>query len=138
MISQLFKNKSNNRSSKTLSYTFPDGVLQNLSFTFENDSDDSDYLYPDVSFKTNNIGSGIVVTNASDAGRIFQFSSILADETIDVDNELQIITSDSGLKRMTQFNKKWFRLVPGLNNLNIQGGLNSVGMTYKFARKIGA
>lgn len=123
---------------KSLSYAFPDGVLQNLNFTFDNNSDDSDYLYPIISFKTNNIGSGIVLTNSTDAGRIFQFTSISSDETVVVNNSLQTMTSDSGSRRMTQFNKKWFRLMPGLNNLNLQGGLRSFDMTYKFARKIGA
>jgi phage-related protein len=122
---------------KTLTYSFSNGATQNLNFNFYNNSDDSGYLYPSIIFKTNDIGNSCTLTNHTDSERKFEFTGILADETITIDNYLQILTTDSGLKRMSTFNKYFFRLLPGKNELTLQGGLLSFAMTYQFARKIG-
>jgi len=129
---------------KTTSYQVEgDGVVTNLSFDFDNQSDDTDYLYPTLSFVTNDIGSSISLVNNSDDGRAFEFggdgySPISPNETITVNNYLQTIVSDSGLRRLSKFNKKWFRLKSGINSLTLVGGLSSFEITYKFAKKIGA
>jgi hypothetical protein len=54
-----------------------------------------------------------------------------------MDNDLQTISSSTTLKRLSNFNKKWFRLIQGLNNLNVQGGIASFVITHSEARKIG-
>jgi len=54
-----------------------------------------------------------------------------------IDNDKKIITSDSGLRRLSTFNKGWFRLVPGYNNLHIMSGIGTFSITYSLARKIG-
>lgn len=130
---------------KSLAYNFgEDGsIIQNFSFNFDNQSDDTGYLYPTITFKTNAIGNYITLTNNTDGGRVFEFGgtgydSISPNETIVVNNYLQTIVSDSGFNRLSSFNKKWFRLMDGLNSLTLQGGLYSFEMDYKFARKIGA
>ena len=128
---------------KTLSYVFGDGTIQNLSFNFDNQSDDTGYLYPVITFKTNDIGNSIKLINHTDSERVLEFggdeySPLVPNETIIVDNYLQTITSDSGLNRLANFNKKWFRLMSGSNSLNLYGGLYSFDMTYKFSKKIGA
>jgi len=120
-----------------------DGLITNLSFTFDNQSDDTDYLYPSIVFQTNDIGTSVSLTNTTDDGRVFEFGGagydpITANETITINNYNQSIVSDSGLKRLSKFNKKWFRLLPGLNSLELVGGLISFEITYKFPRKIGA
>lgn len=126
---------------KSVSYTFSNGVIQNLDFTFDNNSDDSDYLYPKIEFKTNDIGNSISLINHTDGERAFIFSGsattpLTANETVTVNNYTQSIVSDGG-NRLGAFNKKWFRLLPGLNSLTLAGGLYSFKIIYQFARKIG-
>lgn len=136
---------------KTLSYVFGDGVIQDFSFDFDNQSDDTGYLYPTITFKTNDIGTYMVLINSTDNRRDFGFGNypgvnpgditydpITPNETISVNNYLQTIETDSGLNRLSNFSKKWFRLFPGVNRLVLAGGLSSFDMTYKFAKKIGA
>ena len=149
-------------------YTYPKSLVKNYgpsfvvgeTFNFYNYSDDTDYLYPQqLKFTTNSIGNGFTLTNNSDltgsqmlAGifeggggtvvpggpRVFQFSNISANETITVDCYKQTITSSTGLKRMANFNRKFFRLIQGNNSLTMVGGISNFTMTYSFAKKIGA
>jgi len=129
---------------KTYSCTVDgDGSITNSTFNFDNQSDDTDYLYPSIVFQTNDIGTSVSLTNNTDEGRSFAFGGIGYDpisvnETITVNNYNQTIVSDSGLRRLSKFNKKWFRLLPGINSLTLVGGLLSFQIVYKFARKIGA
>ena len=55
-----------------------------------------------------------------------------------MNNQKQIITSSTGLNRLGNFNKNWFRLVSGVNKLRIVGGLEASTMTYQNARKVGS
>jgi len=128
---------------KTTSYSVDgDGLVTNTTFNFDNQSDDTDYLYPTLSFKTNDIGTTVALTNNTDESRKFEFGGdgydpISPNETLTVNNYLQTISSDSGLNRLSRFNKKWFRLLPGLNSLTLVGGLSSFSIQYEFAKKIG-
>jgi hypothetical protein len=123
---------------KTLTKTYSGSAVVNESFTYYNTSDDPDYNYPQISFTTSGIGNSISIINSSDSAREFAFSSIQPVETMTVDNYRQIISSSTGLRRMANFNKKFFRLLPGVNNLTLAGGLTSFVMTSEIARKIGA
>ena len=89
------------------------------TFIFNNSSDDSGgYLYPVFVITMNTFGGGFTITNNSDSGRVFQFNSLSAGETITVDNSLQTISSSTGLKRLSKFNKKFFRLVPNIHRIS--------------------
>lgn len=109
----------------------------NESWNFYNSSDDNDYLYPIIVFTTSGIGNSFSLTNTSDSNRIFSFTGISAGETITVDCNKQTIVSSTGLLRMPTFNKKFFRLIPGMNTITISGGISSMTMTYQNCRKIG-
>jgi phage-related protein len=122
---------------KTITHTYSGSSIQNRSFTFNNLSDDLDYMYPTLSFTLNSLGGDFTLTNASDSSRIFKFTGLSAGETITVDNYRQIITSSTGLYRISNFNLNWFRLLSNLNNLSYVGAIDSFSMTYQEARKIG-
>lgn len=124
---------------RTKTFTFDGDVLQDYNFTFYNDSDDNGYLLPDISFTiSNNVSAGdFTLTNITDSSRAFTFTGLDQSEQITVDNDKQIITSSDGNLRLGDFNKNWFRLLPGNNQLNIAGYLDSFSMTYSFARIIG-
>jgi phage-related protein len=121
---------------KTQTHTYA-GDSVNDSFVFTNDSANMDYLYPDIVFSTNALGNSITITNETDSNRQFIFTAISPSETITVDNERQIITSDTGLRRLAKFNLKWFRYLPGNNTITITGGVSSVAFTYQFASRAG-
>lgn len=122
---------------RTLTHTFNDGNIQNFNISFYNDSDSDDYYYPEITFTLNAIGTSFSLTNITDDGRIFLFSELSANETITVDNDRQIITSDTGLRRLSKFNKNYFRLLPGMNELTVVSGISEFTMTYSLAKKIG-
>jgi hypothetical protein len=147
-------------------YTFPSsliktygaGVITSETFNFYNYSDDSDYNYPIIAFTTNSLADTFIISNATDltgtqtlsspfgggtstvvAGpRVFSFTGLSANETITVDCYKQTIVSSTGLKRISNFNKRFFRLLQGNNTLTIGGGISNFTMTYSFAKKVGA
>ena len=123
---------------RTLSYTFTGDEIKNFVTDIYNDSDDNGYTYPSVEFTLNSIGNSFSIENYSDNNRIFAFTGISPNETVTVDNYLQIVESDTGLLRLSNFNKNWFRLVKGRNNVRIISGIGVVSIIYSFARKIGA
>lgn len=124
--------------------TYSPSTITTESFNFYNLSTTNSYLYPFISFTLNSIGTNITLINNTDNGRIFTFGTgllpiLTANETITVDNDLQIITSSLGTTtyRLSSFNKNWFRLVSGINNITITGGISNLTMTTQFARSIG-
>lgn len=119
---------------RTLTKTYTDG---GGTIKFYNLSANNDYLYPYISFTTASTGNSISITNTNDANRIFSFTAISPLETITVDNDRKIITSSTGLYRLSKFNKKWLRFVPGLNNLTMTGLITNLSITYQFAKKVG-
>ena len=121
-----------------LTKSYSGSSIVSEDFTFANTSSDSDYLKPSLVFTTSAIGTSCNLTNHTDNNRLFSFTGISANETITVDNDKGIISSDTGLRRMTYFNKNFFRLVPGQNDLTLAGGLVRFEMTSVFARKIGS
>jgi len=122
---------------RTMTRTYTDDHYVTDSMNFYNSSADNDYLYPTVKFITNNIGSSFTLTNVTDASRQFIFTGISPIETITVDNYTQQMTSSTGLYRLSQFNKNWFRLLPGNNKLNWEGGMSNISITYQLAHKVG-
>jgi len=123
---------------KTLTYS--GSALVNENFTIMNTSDDEDYIFPTMTFTTSGIGTSFSITNSSLSTLdtyVMTFNPLSAGETMTVDCDRQIFVSTTGLKRMSSFNKWFFRLAPGLNSINISGGITSFTMFYKLARKIG-
>lgn len=122
---------------RTLSYNFTGNTIKNFTADFYNDTDANVYMYPYVDFTLNSIGNSMSITNITDNNRVFSFTGISPYEHITVDCDKQIITSSTGLYRMTNFNKQWLRFVPGLNKLHIISGIGILKITYQFARNVG-
>lgn len=123
---------------KSIAYTFATESIQDFDFNFFNDSDNNGYLYPEIDFSLNSLGSDFTITNYSDGNREFEFLGLLPNESIYVNNDLKIIESSGSLMRLSKFNKNWLRFLPGLNEMHINGGISSVEITYEFARTTGA
>ena len=119
----------------TTTYSYSVSVVDD-TVIFNNSSDDSgDYLRPRLIVTMNNVGGDITIVNESDGGRIFRFTGLSAGESITIDNSLQIISSSTGLRRLSNFNKKFFRLVSGANTFRIQGNVESIYMITQFVSK---
>lgn len=121
---------------KTKTYIYTAEVID-ATVTFNNSSDDTGaYLYPIFVIAMNNAGGDITITNQSDSNRVFSFVDLSPSEVLTVDNSIQQISSSTDLKRMPNFNKKFFRLIPGVNTLRFQGNIQSIAMTYQLVAKI--
>lgn len=123
---------------KTTTWNYTQQIVDSTE-TYYNGSDDiGTYLYPRIVLTMNNIEDDMSITNLDDSNRVFSFSGLAAGEILTIDNDLQTISSSTGLKRLSNFNKNFLRLVPGRNRLRIQGNISSLAMTCQWiARKIG-
>ncbi|GIU69804.1 MAG: hypothetical protein KatS3mg002_1040 [Candidatus Woesearchaeota archaeon] len=122
---------------QTILYTFSGSYVDSTT-DFYNDSHYQGYLYPQITINMNGVTNGLArIINVSDNNRIFQFTDLNPYENIIVDNELGIITSNSGFKRLKNFNKNFLRLIPMGNRLIFQGNIISISMSYQFARRLG-
>ena len=123
---------------KTTLYEYTSSVVDSVEI-FNNTSDDiGNYLYPSLEITMNNIGGDLRIENESDSNRITEFDALSPSEIIDIDSSLQTLSSSTGLRRLTNFNKKFLRLIPGINRLHIQGNVASIAMTTQFvAKKLG-
>jgi phage-related protein len=107
------------------------GTPTNTSEVFYNASQDtSNYLFPTSVITMNSTGGNMSIVNASDGNRAFTFTGLSANEVVTVNSSLGIITSSTGLKRLSTFNKHWLRFVPGANNLTVTGNVASIAHTF--------
>ena len=121
---------------KVSTYTYTSSQ-NNLALLFMNLSNDNYYLFPTVQITMNSFGGSFSITNTSDGSRIFGFTALSPNEIITVNNDLGIVTSSTGFKRLANFNKNWLRFKKGANSLLINGQAASLRLTYSFAKKIG-
>lgn len=120
---------------KMTAYSYVGSVVDENE-VFYNASDDSGaYLYPSLIITMNSTGGDVTITNSDDASRVFQFTGLSANEIITMDCSRQTLNSSTSLKRLGNFNKRYLRLVPGLNHLRIQGGVEQIVMTTQFVAK---
>lgn len=121
---------------KTKSYTYTsDNIATDIILNIQ--TNNNFYTYPTIIFTMNVLGGFFKIINNSDNGRIFEFTGLTNSETITVKNDLGIITSSTGLVRMTNFNKNLFRFVRGVNNLSISGSISNLQFKYQLAKKVG-
>ena len=81
----------------------------------------NDYLYPKLEIITSSSTTSFSLYNMTDSDtREFKFSGLQTSQTITVDNNLGIITSNKNASSQN-FSKKWFRLLPEDNVLKATG-----------------
>lgn len=122
---------------KTTNYTYTASVV-NDNVTYNNTTDDTgNYTFPSLVITMNNIGGDISIVNSDDNNRVFTFTGLSPDEVLTIDCSLQTISSSTGLKRLSNFNKNFLRLLPKLNHLHITGSVANIAMTVQtIAKKI--
>ena len=124
--------------SPTKTFTFGGSPSDYYAFDIYNHSSEDEYLYPFVSFTTDSGISSFTIANIDDNLREFEFTGLtIPNETITINNDLQIITTTESIRRLPNFNLNWFRLLPRLNRLVIQGSVVSGYISFNERIKIG-
>ena len=123
--------------SKAITYAYnPNNFIVFDNIKINNTSDNPDYTYPTVSFTMNKFGGYLNITNTSDSNRVFRFYDLLPNEVIEINNDLQTITSSTGQNRIENFNYYWFRYIPNLNEFIIEGNITEIEFTNIFVKKM--
>lgn len=107
------------------------------TITFNNRSADFNLLRPVIKFETSIIGDSFYIKNLSNNDLTMEFTGLSANETITIDCDRKTIVSSTGLKRLSNFNKKYMELIYGANQLEIGGNITTMEMTYQFAKQVG-
>lgn len=102
-----------------------------------NNSHSNRLIYPKLTFTTNNVDATVSIVNASNKNWETKFQGLSNGETIVIDNQLQLISSSLGLRRLQNFNKHWFELVPKQNKLIVTGNVKEIIIEYNEIRKVG-
>lgn len=87
---------------------------------FYNESSHNGYYMPKIEVDPQG-STSLTITNQSDGGRMFALAGLPEVETIQVDNENGVLTCAEGTNLYPYFNFKFFRLVPGMNILEVTG-----------------
>lgn len=121
---------------QTTTYTYTAPVVDSTEVYYNMSDDTGDYLYPNSLIITmNNIAGDISITNLNDSNRIVSFTNLAASEVLTISPLYQTISSSTGLKRLSNSNKKFLRLVPNINRLRIQGNVASISMVNQWIAK---
>lgn len=102
-----------------------------------NNSHTNKLTFPKLTFTTNAPNATVSITNTSNKNWETKFEGLSNGETIVLDNQLQLINSSLGLRRLQNFNKHWFELVPKQNKLIVTGNVKEIIIEYNEIRKVG-
>ena len=123
---------------QTTTYTYTASSVDSTEIYYNGSDDTGAYLTPKLIITMNDFNGDISIINVEDNNRLFEFTSLLADEVLTINCGLQTISSSTGLKRLSHFNKNFLRLVPGKNTLQISGNVASISMENTWiVKKIG-
>jgi len=91
------------------------------TITIVNGSGVNENYYPYLEVTVNS-GTSFSLDNLQDSRSAFAFTGLNQGEKLYIDNERKIIETDAaGVYRMNDFNKKWLRLLPGTNQIEVTG-----------------
>lgn len=107
------------------------------SFSHNNTSHTNKITLPVLTIKMSG-GGDITITNVTNDNYQTKLTGLNSGEIITLDCENEIILSSLGLMRLSNFNKHWFELLPGNNNITITGNISEIKITYSNIRKVGA
>lgn len=110
-------------------------ATSSVSAEIYNDSDIEDYIYPVIKITMASSGGDISIINGNENTRAFTFTGLSGGEVVAIDNRLKTIESSSGVRRLSAFNKNWFRLLPGVNTITVIGS-GTVEITVPVIRRV--
>jgi tRNA A37 threonylcarbamoyltransferase TsaD len=68
-----------------------------------------------------NTNTAISLVNLSNDNYTFSFSGLTIGEVLTINNQKKRIESDKSTNRFDKFNKNWFKLIRGVNNIQVTG-----------------
>lgn len=80
-----------------------------------------DYYNPIIKITMGSTDTAISLKNVTEGNRVTSFTGLSVGEYIYMDNQKKIITSSTGNYRYSSFNKNWFRLLAGVNSIEVTG-----------------
>lgn len=104
----------------------------------ENMTDNNWYTFPIIKTKLTTNATQFSITNNTDNNSTMSFANLLAGEELEIDCGKGLITGSSGLLRFDNFQGTFFRLLPNVNNITINGYLDYLTITFANARKVSA
>lgn len=119
---------------RTYTYTY-ESSPSSSPISFYNDTDNNYYTYPKIEFVTTS-EEDFTLVNSTDNSRSFAFTTLAGSITVYVNNDLQTAVDNNGTSLVSSFNKNWFRLLPGQNNLLVTAAISSLKFIYSLARKV--
>lgn len=110
-----------------------------LSYTVFNSSENNYYTYPQIVATMLGVGGSFKIVNVTDNNRTLEFTELSGAEVLTINNDFQIITSSTGLKRLNNatYPIQFFRLVPGINSITISGQVYSTSISYTPMKRMG-
>ena len=102
-----------------------------------NSSDDTSYLYPNVTLYSSEQQFNIRIINTSDNNREMAFTSLVSGETLTINNDIKLVESNKG-GIYERFNGVYLRLIRGRNLVRFVGNLTNISIEYIPARKVGS
>ena len=97
------------------------GISSTPTIQLTNYSNVLDYVYPELEFELTGSNTGLSLINVNDAGREFKFTGLDVGDEVYIDNQKRIILSTLTDNVFSKFNKKFFRLKKGVNNIQLSG-----------------
>lgn len=112
-------------------------VKDNQTINFYNSSDElNDYLCPQIEITSSSAIAELSIINKSDNNRTTTIENIDADETIYLNSKNETISSSNTTKIIiNNFNLKWLKFVPGINELTFSKECK-VKIKYQLLRKV--
>lgn len=102
---------------------------------FNNISDNNYYMFPMIEVKLSENSNRFTLKNTTDNSEI-SFTDLLSEEIIYIDSQRNIIKSSEGIYRIGNMKGIFPRFVPGINKIELTGGIKYIKITYKNARKV--
>lgn len=94
-------------------------------------------IYPIIEVTTSATGTSFTLTNNTDNTIKTIFTGLSNNETLTIDCKRGTITSSTGLKRVSNFNKIFFELLEGINNISLTGNLSKFELRYDIDVAVG-
>jgi len=124
------------KESKHYTYTYNTNYYTTDNIAFLNESANSFYTFPtEVKITANLYGGSVTITNTSDGSRQ-SVLTVLPNEVITINSDLQTISSDLITYPLYNFNLNFPRFIRGTNNLVITGNIYQLEITTPVAVKI--
>jgi predicted phage tail component-like protein len=80
-----------------------------------------DLYEPEMEIELQDNNTGVSLVNLNHDNYTFSFSGLTIGETLTINNQKRKIESDVSANRFSKFNRNWFKLIKGVNNIQVTG-----------------